>query len=878
MRDARHPSGITFRKTAAGIGVCADFPTSIQSLIGREIPIKPQQVWQRPFVAAEHARIRGELSELAATEGPSTALRAALSHADRPAASLEGQLHRFLYACAALDLHASGGGLDSTEAQRMARVASAMLERNRIRPGTSRLAHLHGELHAFLCRIAEREGRAWTAAWRHIVARTDGRLEDAGDGDLFRRVSLELQLGLAKNALERLLEAELADAPTSALLKLRIARVRILRLSGDLDAAAQALTGARGLLGPRRGPSPDDLRWEEACVLALRLASLEPVAQLLRAERSVRTPRRMLEFYFWSRAVRTRAFERVLPKASTLRRAASEALDPTALRCALALERCYAGHGSVGVRAQALGRVLERADSISEVDLQLVVWAAAGRWLLRVRRPTLAALPLARYRALSLGLSAGESVDVLRLVEDVHIALEPLPSFEDFALTDAGALPPTTALRRSLGLSRSAVVLLGRSVAHVLRSAGTAGTTDEGASAHLTELGEIAADTLGRLKGPIMKVGQLLSFYGFQIPDEVAQAFASLQDRAPPIDADHVIGVIERELREKVDHLFTHFEAKPLATGSIGQVHRAELPDGRRVAVKVQYPGIDKALQIDLAGLRLARPFLKMLLPEWDIEGILQELAERVVDECDYRREAEAQSAFVRLLSHEPHLCVPVPLLDLTTTRVLVSELVEGETFERFCERASQAERDLAGVAVMRYVIKTVSVDGAFNTDLHPGNLLFTPGRVHFLDFGSVRQAENGATRGFPRVVSAMLASDPAALYLAFQELGFVPDDVPGDAQRLFDRFSEGALACLREDRVSRFDLKTAQRDIALLAGLARSGGFRLPPRHLYFFRVYWGMFAVLARLGAAANWRRLAQEALASLGHGFNGPGSTRP
>jgi predicted unusual protein kinase regulating ubiquinone biosynthesis (AarF/ABC1/UbiB family) len=816
------------------------------------------------MVEAERHRIRRLLDAVELEHGEEPALTHACREAEvlETDPSLHGQLHAFLYACAALDRHARRGGLDSETVGRLYRRALTVLAKNGIRPATSRVAHLYGELHATMCRVAALEGRAWSAAWRHFLAKYEGG-STPDQRELLRRVSLDLQLGLARDALARLLDAELPGTPVLALASLRLARVRILRLSGELEHAAQV----HGTISVDRECAPAtsrELAWEKACIESQQSGSLEPQVRLIRVDRDARTPRRLLDLFLWSRATPAKTWLGAAPKAASLRRMAAAELDPVALRAALAIERCIEGKSSIGSRVHALGRALEQADRIDELDQQLLVWAAAGRWLFRVKRHDLAALPLARYRALSLGLSQGKQPDILGVASDVPLDEATACSFDEFRFPEAVAAPPTSFAGRQLALSSMAFAMARAGAGNLVNRALSGGSAQR---EHLIEYAEIASRYMGQLKGPIMKIGQLLSYYGFDLPDEVTLAFATLQDSAARIPFDRVRTTLEQELDQPLASAFAGFEERPLATGSLGQVHAAKLHDGRRVAVKVQYPDAERMIEHDLANLSLAKPFLRALLPRWQIGELLRELGERMLEECDYRREAENQRYFRHLLVGDPSVHVPEPILERTTRRVLTSELVCGLSFAEFCERATQAEKNQAGVTVFRFVMRTAMSERSFNSDMHPGNLLFSKGRVHFLDFGNVRHWRGpDEGRGFQTIVEAVLSGNRESFGAALLELGLVARDQPFDFEWAFELMVTRALRCLVEERPMRFEADAVRRDIEMFfLDHPEAQKLLVPPRYLYGFRIYWGMFAVLSALGAEACWRTIAEEALRS-------------
>src|SRR5579871_498412 len=218
---------------------------------------------------------------------------------------------------------------------------------------------------------------------------------------------------------------------------------------------------------------------------------------------------------------------------------------------------------------------------------------------------------------------------------------------------------------------------------------------------------EDVADTLGAMKGVLMKVGQMASYVDDGLSPAVRRTLSRLQDSVPPMSAELAAGVVAEELGLPPEEAFARWDPVPIAAASIGQVHRAITHDGRAVAVKVQYPGIAETIAADLGNVALLRRMLKITAPSQDVDALLAELRERVTEELDYRREARNQQMFARYYDGHPTISIPGIVSELSTRRVVTSELADGA---RFAELAgwSQAERDLAGETIYRFVFRSL--------------------------------------------------------------------------------------------------------------------------------------------------------------------------
>ena len=245
-----------------------------------------------------------------------------------------------------------------------------------------------------------------------------------------------------------------------------------------------------------------------------------------------------------------------------------------------------------------------------------------------------------------------------------------------------------------------------------------------GAESLLRSSSARVAARLGRMKGLAMKVGQYLSFALPDLSPEIRDALAVLQTFSPPRPYPAVAAVIEAELGRPVDAAFREFERTPVAAASIGQVHRARLPDGTPVAVKVQYPDVAEAVRADLANASLLARTVRLLLPGLDAEAVAGEVRERILEELDYRAEARWQVAFARRFAGHPFVVIPPVIGSHSAGRVLTTGFAEGRDFPEAL-RDPEPIRSRHGEILFRFLLGCVLRDGTFVADPHPGNYRF---------------------------------------------------------------------------------------------------------------------------------------------------------
>jgi len=265
------------------------------------------------------------------------------------------------------------------------------------------------------------------------------------------------------------------------------------------------------------------------------------------------------------------------------------------------------------------------------------------------------------------------------------------------------------------------------------------------------ELMEKAANqlftVLGELKGGAMKVGQALSVMEAAIPEEFGEpyreALTKLQKDAPPLPAEKVHRVLDAQLGTKWRQRFSDFNDKPVASASIGQVHKAVWSDGREVAVKIQYPGADEALRADLKTLQRMIGVVKQLAPGADVQGVVDELIERAEMELDYRLEANNQRAFAKAYEGNPHFLVPH--IVASAPKVVIQEWIDGTPMAEIVRNGTVEQRDLMGARLLELTFDAPRRLDMMHGDAHPGNfMLLADGRMGVIDFGAVAPLPGG--------------------------------------------------------------------------------------------------------------------------------------
>ena len=379
---------------------------------------------------------------------------------------------------------------------------------------------------------------------------------------------------------------------------------------------------------------------------------------------------------------------------------------------------------------------------------------------------------------------------------------------------------------------------------------------------------EQVADELGQMKGALMKLGQMASYLDDGLPEPLRLALSQLQSDAPPMSVELALTTIERELGRSVDEVFVEFDPNPIAAASIGQVHRALWRDPatgieRAVAVKVQYPGVGDAIVADLKNADLLGAVLRQGFGGLDPAEMVDEIKLRIAEEVDYELEARNQQAFADYYRDHPFIRIPAVIPELSTSRVLTTELVEGFGWSELMSR-EQSERDRAGEVIFRFVFRSLYRMGTFNGDPHPGNYIFhDDGTVTFLDFGLVKHfsAEEMATFG-SMVKAAAVDHDDAEFRSILERAGMLQPDAPVTTEAVGEYYSH-FNDTVRTDAEMTWTREYANSIVRhTFDRTSPISQYATVPRAFVFIqRINLGLYALLGELGARGNYRRIASE-----------------
>ncbi|MFA5592642.1 MAG: AarF/ABC1/UbiB kinase family protein [Micavibrio sp.] len=375
-------------------------------------------------------------------------------------------------------------------------------------------------------------------------------------------------------------------------------------------------------------------------------------------------------------------------------------------------------------------------------------------------------------------------------------------------------------------------------------------------------------EALGNLKGPLMKVGQILATIPEALPSEYAQDFQQLQSDAPPMGWPFVKRRMKSELGADWENRFQNFEREAAAAASLGQVHRATAHDGTELACKLQYPDMKSAIAADLNQLKIIFSIFERYDKTIQTKYIHEELAARLYEELDYKLEARHCKLYAHILRDEENVHVPSIMDDLSTDRLLTSTWLEGGKILSYVD-ASQETRNRLAMNMFRAWYVPLYYYGIIHGDPHLGNYTVREDlSLNLLDFGCVRVFPPSFVNGVIELYHSLMENDLERSVHAYEIWGFKNlSNEQIETLNIWARFLYGPLM---DDKVRPigevtsgiYGRETARKVHERLREASRSsGGVTIPREFVFMDRAALGLGSVFLHLKAAINWHRVFNE-----------------
>lgn len=387
--------------------------------------------------------------------------------------------------------------------------------------------------------------------------------------------------------------------------------------------------------------------------------------------------------------------------------------------------------------------------------------------------------------------------------------------------------------------------------------------TEEDRASLRKATGERIANTLGELKGAAMKVGQMASAAKELVPPEVAQALSTLQREAPPMAYEVIAEQIEKELGDAPELLFRSFDEEPFAAASVGQVHRAVTDDGREVVVKVQYPGVDGAIDSDLSQVRMALRMGGVIrMPRDMVDAMFEELRKRLHEELDYCNEADNVRRFRAFHEDQEWIVVPDVVGERSAKRVLTLTYEPGLSLQEI-ERGgyTQELRDTLGLRVAQMIVDQLFDLNWIHGDPNPANFAFREdGRIVVYDFGCVKELHEHTVDGVRDLIAGARDMDYPKMDQALIDLGPLrPEGAPLEP-RYYKRWLDAMAGPLYVDGPFDFGGATMGEDLVKLmpSTMKRMHRFQPAPELAILDREVAGLYDIAKAIGAHIDLKAL--------------------
>jgi predicted unusual protein kinase regulating ubiquinone biosynthesis (AarF/ABC1/UbiB family) len=373
------------------------------------------------------------------------------------------------------------------------------------------------------------------------------------------------------------------------------------------------------------------------------------------------------------------------------------------------------------------------------------------------------------------------------------------------------------------------------------------------------------ADRLARLRGAAMKLGQMISLEGDNLlPKPFVDALTVLRDNADTMPEEQVREVLRSEYGAEWESLFSSFEFQPLASASIGQVHRATAVDGRRLALKVQYPGVAQSIDSDVDNLASLLSLSRILPTQADFSELIAELKHQLHEEVDYHRELEQLTAYAACVAGDKRIRTPAAYPDLSTGSILALEYIYAKPLATWAETATAEERDRVGALLVELLVRELFEFGLVQTDPNFSNYFYDAGQSQLVlfDFGAARRIDASIQSSYRGIVGALVSGDFTQMHDALMQAGFMRPTMPEEVRAKLTHMSLSGHEIFREDAV--YDFGESQLVSKLRAQsaelLKQKQHLTNPPAALLFFqRKVVGTYLMCRKLQCRVNCRALA-------------------
>ena len=728
---------------------------------------------------------------------------------------------------------------------------------------------LHAELKLLESRQAKIRGRLLEASCLAETADMISRQTDSDTGRVttcFEVATMLMRTGDGALAEAAIKTAALLTRQSPQEHESMLLYATLLRISGRGAEMAQLLRDIHDD-GRYTQSLRNRINWQELCL------EVQNTGNMFRMLRSIgpggvhHTPICLLEAGLWARAIRSRAFLDEIPRIEGIRRQLEmefEAKEPLEVlyTCVATLERCYDGEITFSTRLSELLPILESLARLPSVEHELLVLAAAARWLQRSEQYAFASLATSRYEALSKRLSQGSSADSLSLQLDSCVKLWQRTSEARLEQLSSAEEPPYEGPEARLVLRVWILLKAVTAIAWIVMTRFVLGLLfDPVAVAKRREQYwlrgmSICLHALARLRGLVLKLTTQIVNTSPQSSIDMEDSLLSSRMTRVALGPVIVKNLVVAELGIPIDGVFTHWFERPLSCGSMGQSHRAVTHDGRNVIVKIQYPQIECIVRSDLKILRMLWPLFKIIFSYANFLQMLSHYEQSLSTDLNYSR-ASAMHETLRVLTLGlPNVLIPQVLPELTRARIWTMEWVEGQHFNEFLATAQESARQLAFDTIVDFYITILIDHQVVCSEIHPSHFLFLrDGKVAVINLGSAERYPRDRLERWVNLLLAVIREDHDGLRREAFALGLLKHRQAmtlDQAQRLIGK----AQRILQREKSIKLDRSALFESLRALVIPGRgSPKWQLPAEDVWLVHSVMSLFGVLVDFVLDIAW-----------------------
>ncbi|MBF0442302.1 MAG: hypothetical protein HQK54_10380 [Oligoflexales bacterium] len=738
------------------------------------------RIFKNEFLSVETS-VFSSLDDMKSALGHESTKNYCISHINEVMNSTSNLLECFFHILWLVEDPEISDSLSQKELSEWIKFGELSLFKIGIRPQISRSSHLYGRLFRAKSRYLSKRGLLWSSMWNDCMAESACGTFEPSENDSY---NFERQHYLANfcytygyivESLEIFLKMEAFSKEEEEIVKIKIGVMRCLRILGRYESALSMCH----CLEERTDISERQLQtveWEKSFINAALEGDNAPLISSIRNRKTSSDPYYLSLAALWIYASRSKEEIERIPGSGHVRSLLkkNDPADPMTqeiLTYHEMMEGLYNSDRQILLKLKSIGEFLEKNNQKRASEGYILLLCALTRFLYRSKQHKFAIFVMNEYQVKSLSISQGETAKLHNLLDDVQ---DKLSFIGETSRITSQKKDLATGIRRTLTLAefmaKLTMALLRKKKNEWINGKDSVLTYD----GFLSYVAEILADYAGgQLRGPMQKIGQFF-FQLKGLPEEVYEKYKSMIWTGKVMDRKAFINTFEKETGRKVEEVFSFLSKDPIGVGSVSQVYKGRLLKGDEVAVKITYPEMDRIVKHDMKMVCRFMNLFRRFFPNAFSEDLYDALERIFQDECDLTKEAELYEKIRSHFSCSQDIVIPKVYRELSSSKVMVTEYVDGQKFYEIMEQDDQAKKDLVIRQMYRFDHDLRFNFGIIQLDPHPANFLFKGGRLICIDFGFKYQTSPDDMADLRRINEAITSGDPEFLFNTMVDLDYL--------------------------------------------------------------------------------------------------------